>query len=163
MSITMLEVIQWLSIIVAIVLGVVAIVLVQEDKSAYLTQEMQFVQGEVRDLIGQTKSIVTAEEEVRRLASEGRVMEVGHTIVPANNVNTGSGDRSDVVDVIFTKKYITPPKILLSPVQLDASSESNLRYVLVAEDITTTGFKLRVKTWSNTQLWDTSVQWATVI
>ena len=138
----MIVVIQWLLIIVALVLGAVALSMTT-NATTTTTQEMKTVQEEVFE------------------SMKGRIIETGQAIIPGTNVGTGSGDRSDVKEVVFTKIYKEPPRIILSVAQIDAAT-SNIRYVVVPEEVTTTGFKIRVKTWGNSQMWTTIVQWATV-
>ena len=156
----MIVAIQWMLIIAAIVLGIMAFVRTTDTS---VTQEIKTVQQEMKTVQQEMKTVQQGLQQEMNTLTKGRIVEMGQTVVVGKNVNTGSGDRNDVVEVAFTKTYKEPPQILLSVAQIDATTPPNLRYVVDVVGVTTTGFKMQVKTWGNAQLWTTIVKWATVI
>ena len=65
---------------------------------------------------------------------------------------TGSGDREIRREVKFSGKFKSPPAVQVTLSLLDVDQSTNTRVEVVAEDITTKGFDLVFRTWSDTRI-----------
>ncbi|MBQ1202922.1 MAG: H-type lectin domain-containing protein [Loktanella sp.] len=71
----------------------------------------------------------------------------------------GKGPRQSRADVAFSQPYTTPPHVQVSISMWDISNKSNIRADVQAENITTTGFEIVFRTWSDTQVARCRVAW----
>ena len=76
-----------------------------------------------------------------------------------NKMETGTGDRKDVVDVNFTSTYDNPPKVSYSVTRLDIDQGTAVRYVVTIGNITTTGFQTTIGTWADTRVFSIAIAW----
>ena len=65
---------------------------------------------------------------------------------------TGSGDREIRREVKFAGKFKSPPAVHVNLSLLDVDQSTNTRVEIVAEDITTKGFDLVFRIWSDTRI-----------
>lgn len=63
------------------------------------------------------------------------------------------------IEIKFDKPYTTAPKIVVWLKELDVANNANCRIGASASDITTTGFKLTIKTWADTTLYKATATW----
>lgn len=75
---------------------------------------------------------------------------------------TGSGDRSRTARVNFTKLFRETPLVNIAIKMMDAETGTNLRYDLILEDVSTTGFDVRLKTWQDTKIIRASINWTAI-
>jgi len=61
--------------------------------------------------------------------------------------------------IIFSNAYRSPPKVVVSFHSLDTSVGTNCRVKTYTTDITRTGFKLRIDSWGNTEIYAAGVTW----
>ncbi len=151
--------------LVAIIIGIIAIVkstslpIVEEEvktllhSNVYLQTKLSNVESETRLVANQNTSL---EQSVK---NQTLISEVGTIHIPSIITNKGTGSRTDSIDVLFKKTYAVPPTILLSVHQLDVASPPNIRYVVSSEDVTTTGFKIKLTTWGDTILFSCKIQY----
>jgi len=64
--------------------------------------------------------------------------------------------------IAFTKTYTSPPHVILSIDTFDVSNVRPIRVHLRAEDVTKTGFLLKMRTWSKTEWYQARVTWLAV-
>ena len=62
----------------------------------------------------------------------------------------------------FEAQFAGPPLVHVGVVGVDASKDANLRLSVRAEDITSSGFALRVASWLNTKIWSVEVSWLAI-
>jgi H-type lectin domain-containing protein len=74
----------------------------------------------------------------------------------------GDGDREVRVEVRFSAIFQRPPHISLGISGIDSSMAQNLRFSLVHEAVTTEGFEIVMKTWSDTKIARASVNWSAI-
>ncbi|MBE9477430.1 MAG: H-type lectin domain-containing protein [Proteobacteria bacterium] len=74
----------------------------------------------------------------------------------------GDGDREVRLRVSFTANFQRPPHITLGISGMDSSSAQNLRFSLVSEAVTSEGFEIVLKTWSDTKIARASVNWSAI-
>jgi hypothetical protein len=86
----------------------------------------------------------------------------------SNNVLTNSslaknnadiGTRSFVTDILFVVPYTTIPSVSVALTGMSTSNKSNERINIYADNITPTGFKLNIQTWSNSYVGKANVSW----
>lgn len=75
------------------------------------------------------------------------------------NLHQGSGERMTTFSVKFPQPFEKTPEILLSVTQVDASSKTNVRYNVEVMHVDTDGFKIKIRTWADTQLYSISGFW----
>lgn len=75
------------------------------------------------------------------------------------NLHQGSGERMTTFSVKFPKPFEKSPEIFLSITQLDASSKTNVRYNVEVLHVDTNGFKIKIRTWADTQIFSISGFW----
>lgn len=75
------------------------------------------------------------------------------------NLHQGSGERMTTYSVKFPQPFAKVPEILLSVTQVDASSKTNVRYNVEVMHVDTDGFKIKIRTWADTQLFSISGFW----
>ncbi|MEL6681373.1 MAG: H-type lectin domain-containing protein [Pseudomonadota bacterium] len=71
----------------------------------------------------------------------------------------GDGPRQARQSVTFAQPYLNPPHVQVSLSMWDISNNSNIRADVQAEGITTTGFDIVFRTWSDTQVARVRVAW----
>lgn len=72
---------------------------------------------------------------------------------------TGNGTRERSKRVKFSEKYQTPPSVFCSLSQWDVGNAANARMDVKAERISTEGFDIVFRTWSDTKIARTRVRW----
>ena len=75
---------------------------------------------------------------------------------------TGSGDREIRREVKFSGKFKSPPAVQVTLSLLDVDQSTNTRVEVVAEDITTKGFDLVFRTWSDTRIARARAAWLAI-
>jgi hypothetical protein len=88
--------------------------------------------------------------------------EFGDSGTPGWNLLTGSGDRYFDRPIVFQAPLSSVPLIQLNLAAVDADSQPNLRIELLAANVTTNGFTLRVHTWADTKLYRVRANWFAV-
>ena len=66
-------------------------------------------------------------------------------------------DRQHYYDIIFTKPFENVPKVITNIVS--STAQENNRLSVFAENITKTGFKLKIHTWWNTKIKRVEYSW----
>ena len=72
------------------------------------------------------------------------------------------GDREVRLKVSFSESFQKPPHITLGISGIDSSMAQNLRFSLVAENVTTENFEVVMKTWDDTKIARASVNWSAI-
>ena len=75
---------------------------------------------------------------------------------------TGNVDRSRTARVNFSEQFREKPMVSIGIKMIDADSGANLRYDLILEDVSATGFNIRFKTWGDTKIARASVNWGAI-
>lgn len=75
---------------------------------------------------------------------------------------SGTGAREAVVEVLFSKPFKNEPSVQISLQMIDAKNSANLRYDLSPFDIREESFKIRFKTWSDTQIARAVASWIAI-
>jgi H-type lectin domain len=79
---------------------------------------------------------------------------------PSGPMWTGTGPRNVVQSIAFPPGYFSsPPKVIAAISGLDCGHEFNTRVNVTVQNITTSGFKVKVDTWADTQLAMVAVAW----
>lgn len=78
------------------------------------------------------------------------------------------GVMEKTVDVTFNTPFpggpnLIPKCAILSAVQVDGNKDANLRYILRYSDLTKTGFKIHVRTYADTHVYEINVQWLVML
>ena len=108
----------------------------------------RFLQQTTSPLVGM--QIITSEGEMFNHVDENQPMW------------SGDGDREVDVEVVFAAPFQKPPHVTVGLSGIDASSGQNLRFNLLARDITREGFTLRFVTWSDTKIARASANWSAI-
>ena len=106
------------------------------------------------------------------------VLLVGSNLLFAQKIETGkfsfdntmqnysldkqSGDRSMTVYVNFENGFDKKPKVILSVTNLDANTQTNIRYNVEALSVSRDGFSVKVSTWSDTKIMGISGDWLAI-
>lgn len=72
------------------------------------------------------------------------------------------GDREVRCQIDFAHSFHKPPHIILGITGMDSSMAQNLRFSLLAETVTVTGFEIVMKTWDDTKIARASVNWSAI-
>jgi hypothetical protein len=72
---------------------------------------------------------------------------------------TQEGDRHFEQHINFDEEYETVPKVMVSLKGLDADKMENLRIKISAENISTSGFDIRVFTWNDSKIYRVFASW----
>ena len=75
---------------------------------------------------------------------------------------TGKGDRSRTARVNFREQFRERPMVSLGIKMIDADTGANLRYDLILEDVSSTGFNIRFKTWGDTKIARARASWMAI-
>lgn len=75
---------------------------------------------------------------------------------------SGDGDREVRYKVRFKAAFQRPPHITLGVSGMDSSCAQNLRFSLLADTVTAVGFEIVFKTWGDTKIARTSVNWSAI-
>jgi len=75
---------------------------------------------------------------------------------------SGDGDRSVRVQVQFAAPFHRPPHITIGLSGIDASRAQNLRFNIMAEEITRDGFVISFVTWDDTKIARASATWSAI-
>lgn len=75
---------------------------------------------------------------------------------------SGDGDRSVDVQISFAAPFQKPPHVTAGLTGIDSSSGQNLRFNLIARDITKEGFVLSFVSWSDTKIARASASWSAI-
>jgi hypothetical protein len=75
------------------------------------------------------------------------------------NLHQGTGERMTTVSIKFPAPFEKTPEVMLSVTQLDASSKANVRYNVEIMNADKNGFKIKIRTWADTQLYSISGFW----
>ena len=79
---------------------------------------------------------------------------------PNDYMWTGAGPRNFIQQINFPPgSFTAAPKVVASLCGLDSSQAHNLRVKLSVQNITATGFKVKVDTWADTKLAHVAVAW----
>lgn len=70
------------------------------------------------------------------------------------------GDREVRFSIIFSDSFQKLPHVTLGVTGMDSSKSQNLRFTLMAEDVTLVGFDIVMRTWSDTKIARASVNWS---
>ena len=77
-------------------------------------------------------------------------------------LDKNSGDRSMTIYINFDKGFDKKPKIILSVTNLDANTQTNIRYNVEALSVSRDGFSVKVSTWSDTKIMGLSGDWLAI-
>ena len=101
------------------------------------------------------------EKRVHKIETEGLVvLESGEfSRVFDTDMKNGSGERSSVETISFNQNLKHIPTVLTSISGLNTDSDFNSRIEAKAENITTTGFDLVMRTWRHSKVLFIKVNW----
>jgi len=74
----------------------------------------------------------------------------------------GDGEREVRIPITFNTDMKSQPNIFLTINKLDSSQAHNLRYNILAEDVSKYGFTIVFKTWSDSRIYSASVSWMVI-
>ena len=74
----------------------------------------------------------------------------------------GEGPRQSRETVVFSTPFKSVPHVQVSISMWDISNKSNIRADVQADNITTTGFEIVFRTWSDTQVARIRVAWTAI-
>lgn len=74
----------------------------------------------------------------------------------------GEGARQSRETVRFASPFTTPPHVQVSISMWDISNKANIRADVQAEEITSTGFAIVFRTWSDTKVSRIRVAWTAI-
>lgn len=74
----------------------------------------------------------------------------------------GEGDRAVRIPVAFAAPFQKPPHITVGISGIDASRAQNLRFNILAEEVTREGFMLCFVTWDDTKIARASASWSAI-
>jgi hypothetical protein len=75
------------------------------------------------------------------------------------NLDTGTGERSTTLEVIFSESYKTMPKVFVSVSQLDVDNNFNCRYNVEVLSVSRDGFTIKIKIWADTKIYSIGGYW----
>lgn len=75
---------------------------------------------------------------------------------------TGSGSRERRKTLRFTEPFRTPPSVQVALSLWDMDQGANVRADIAAENVTTTGFDLVFRTWSDTRVARVRMNWLAI-
>lgn len=75
---------------------------------------------------------------------------------------TGDGPRKSCKSVAFKSPFSNPPHVQVSVSMWDISNKTNSRIDVQAEDITTDGFEIVLRTWNDTRIARMRVAWTAI-
>lgn len=81
---------------------------------------------------------------------------------PNYTLDKNSGDRSITIEINFHTSFDKKPEIILSVNQLDASTNSNVRYEVKTISVSRDNFILQIKTWSESKIFGISGSWLAI-
>lgn len=99
------------------------------------------------------------------VAAFGQNMQKGDFLANINSenwtLNSGSGMRTHIVYVKFTKTYTEAPTVMLTLTSYDgaAGKDGNARVSLKTENITRDGFVIKVGTWGDSRVAGVEGSW----
>jgi hypothetical protein len=82
-----------------------------------------------------------------------------------STTNTGytldenSGDRSMTIDVNFANPFDEKPDIVIGVTNVDATTQTNIRYSVSPMSISRDGFIIKVSTWSDSKIYGIGGYW----
>ncbi len=102
-----------------------------------------------------------------KILSSALAMDQGNVLIfsdleDGGDMWTGKGDRSRTARVIFTEQFRERPMVSFAIKMIDADQSVNLRYDLILEDVSATGFDIRMKTWGDTKIARASINWSAI-
>lgn len=102
-----------------------------------------------------------------KILSSAMVIDQGDVLIfsdleEGGDMWTGHGDRSRTVRVKFREEFRETPLVNIGIKMIDADQSANLRYDLILEDVSETGFKIRMKTWGDTKIARASANWSAI-
>ena len=81
---------------------------------------------------------------------------------PGWNLREGDGIREFIVHITFSKPFTEIPDVTASLMMVDISKEFNTRIWVLAQNVSTTGFDLVIRTWSDTMVNSVGVTWVAI-
>jgi hypothetical protein len=69
------------------------------------------------------------------------------------------GDRSVTISVNFLDPFENKPDVILGVIQLDATSESNVRYKVEALSVSRDAMTIKISTWAETKIYGIAGYW----
>jgi hypothetical protein len=74
----------------------------------------------------------------------------------------GSGSRATEYTVPFNFTFKEPPAVQFSIIGMDVMKEGNTRFNIEILEIKKDSFKIRYKTWNDTQIWFIKISWMAI-
>ena len=84
------------------------------------------------------------------------------TTSPGWNLREGDGTREFIVHITFPEPFTEIPDVIVSLLMADISKDFNTRVWVLARDVTTTGFDLVMRTWSDTYVNGVGATWIAI-
>ena len=81
---------------------------------------------------------------------------------PNYTLDKNSGDRTITLEVNFHTAFDKKPEVILSVNQLDASTNSNVRYEVKTITVSRDNFIIQIKTWSESKIFGISGTWLAI-
>ncbi len=81
---------------------------------------------------------------------------------PNYTLDKNSGDRTITMEVNFHTAFDKKPEVILSVNQLDASTNSNVRYEVKTISVSRDNFIIQIKTWSESKIFGISGTWLAI-
>lgn len=132
----------------------------KDEMNGKVTRLAKYVDSETDAL---RKSDAKINDTLSTLTRLGKIAEIGQVSVGCVNTLNGEGNRVDTTQVVFSTVYTDAPKVMITPIHVEAITGKFQRYQITASQITTKGFNLNVSTWGDSQLVSVVVQYATVV
>ena len=84
------------------------------------------------------------------------------TTSPGWNLREGDGTREFIVHITFPEPFTEIPDVIVSLMMADISKDFNTRVWVLARDVTTMGFDLVMRTWSDTYVNGVGATWIAI-
>ncbi|MBV8308798.1 MAG: hypothetical protein JO344_00220, partial [Planctomycetaceae bacterium] len=97
--------------------------------------------------------------EPGRVALSAGSLWTGRDEGAAWKLGQGMGEREYVKHVTFSKRFDTPPQVVVGSSFLDVDQSKNTRVEVSARDVTPEGFDLVLKTWSDSIVYSLGANW----
>jgi hypothetical protein len=81
---------------------------------------------------------------------------------PNYTLDKNSGDRTITIEVNYHIAFDKKPVVILSVNQLDASTNSNVRYEVKTISVSRDNFIIQIKTWSESKIFGISGTWLAI-
>ena len=85
-----------------------------------------------------------------------------NSTTPNYTLDKNSGDRTITIEINYHTAFDKKPEVILSVNQLDASTNSNVRYEVKTISVSRDNFIIQIKTWSESKIFGISGTWLAI-